>query len=29
MMEIHVSLGAHCLLLQLDPVMVNLVCFMV
>lgn len=29
MMEIHASSGVHCLLLRLDPVMVNLACCMV
>jgi len=29
MMETHVTSEAHCLSLQLDPVMVNLACFMV
>lgn len=29
MMETRVSLGAHCLLLRLGPVMLNLPCFMV
>ena len=28
-METHVTSGVHCLLLQLDPVIVNLACFMV